>query len=230
MPPPTTFKFATGEHVDTGSRRHDVRYLADGPAITTMDLTPQIGAKILNNSNNTWLGQVTTGHGFMVLAPTLLAALSGTLSWTNAIPLLVASAVGLLWPENAPLRDAAKSAATDLEKAYAAYRDNTVAAATNAPVPPDPRKTAAGIAVLLAFGISLAACTDQTAAQQSATVHAVACAADAVAKVAATETTPASDLTQAVNAAVALGNQLTTDPNCAPLPAAPAAPEGNAGK
>jgi hypothetical protein len=178
----------------------------------------------LNNSNNTWIGQVTTGHGFMVLAPTVLAVLSGTMSWENAIPLLVASAVGLLWPENAQMADAAKTAATDLEKIYAAYRDNAVAAAANAPVPPDPGKTAAGIAILAALGLSLSACSGQTAAQQAAEAHVIACVADTAAKIAAAEAVPASGLTEAVTAAVTVGNQLTADPNCAPSPAAPATP------
>ncbi len=172
----------------------------------------------MNNSNTAWIGQVTTGHGFMVLAPTLMAVMSGTMSWTSAIPLLIAGAIGLLWPENTPLQDAAKTAATDLEKVYAAYRDNAVAAAVNAPVPPDPGKTAAGIAVLAALGLSLSACSGQTAAQQAAVSHALACVADTAAKIAAAEAVPASELTEAVNAAVTVGNQLTTDPNCAPAP------------
>ena len=91
-----------------------------------------------------------------------------------------------------------------------------MATTANAPVPPDPGKTAAGIAILAALGLSLAACSGQTAAHQAAEAHAVACVADTVAKIAAAEAVPASGLTEAVNAAVTVGNQLTTDPNCAP--------------
>lgn len=46
-----------------------------------------------------WMSQITTGHGAMILGPTLLAVASGTLSWGAATPFLVAGVAGLLWPE-----------------------------------------------------------------------------------------------------------------------------------
>lgn len=60
-----------------------------------------------------WLGQVTTGHGFMVLAPTLMAALTGQMTWQTATPLLVGGTVGLIWPENTTLRAAAQGIAQE---------------------------------------------------------------------------------------------------------------------
>lgn len=60
-----------------------------------------------------WLGQVTTGHGAMVLAPTLLAVAGGQMTWQQATPLLAVGAVGLLWPENVAAQTAAKDVATD---------------------------------------------------------------------------------------------------------------------
>jgi hypothetical protein len=180
----------------------------------------------LNSSNNTWIGQVTTGHGFMVLTPTLLAALSGSMSWTDAIPLLVAGAVGLIWPENAGLKSAAQTAAIDLEKIYTEYHNEMIAAAANAPVPPDPRKTITGLAVLAAIGMSLTACAGQTPAQQAAEAQAVTCFADTAAAVATAAGKPGSTVAIAVDATAAVGTQLTSDPACqaaivtAPTPSA----------
>jgi hypothetical protein len=74
----------------------------------------------LNKSLKSWFGQVTTAHGIMVLAPTLLSVLSGTLKWSSATPLLVAGAVGLAWPENTALQASAQSAAADLANVAAA--------------------------------------------------------------------------------------------------------------
>lgn len=68
------------------------------------------------NEIKTWLGQVTTGHGFMILGPTLLAVLSGTMTWQTAVPLLVAGAVGLLWPENTKLSATVQTIAADVIK------------------------------------------------------------------------------------------------------------------
>ncbi len=79
-----------------------------------------IGEQILNKSLMNWLGQVTTGHGVMVLAPTLLAVLAGTLSWHDATPLLVAGAIGLLWPENTALKADAGVLAADVADMVAA--------------------------------------------------------------------------------------------------------------
>jgi len=68
----------------------------------------------------TWFGQVTTGHGAMILAPTLLAVMSGSMIWQTALPLLVAGTVGLAWPENAALKDAAQALTADATRVYGA--------------------------------------------------------------------------------------------------------------
>ena len=70
-----------------------------------------------------WLGQVTTGHGVMILAPTLLSVLSGSMDWSTAIPLMVAGVAGLLWPENSALGDAARELAKDIGAALTACRN-----------------------------------------------------------------------------------------------------------
>lgn len=51
----------------------------------------------------TWLGQVTTGAGAMLLAPTLLALLAHQMTLAQAIPPLAAGVIGLIWPENKKL-------------------------------------------------------------------------------------------------------------------------------
>lgn len=48
----------------------------------------------------TWLGQITTGGGFAALFSTISAVLTGQMHWPEAVPLLVAGVVGVLWPEN----------------------------------------------------------------------------------------------------------------------------------
>ena len=175
----------------------------------------------MNPSTNTWIGQVTTGHGFMILVPTLLAVLAGTMSWTVAFPLLVAGAVGLAWPENAPLKDAAQTVANDLEKLYAQYNSNFVAAAANAPPPPDSGKAAASVAVLTAIGLSLVACAGQTPAQQAAELQAVGCLANTTAKVALGASEATGTAAEIANAAAAIGNGLSTDPACRPVSVQP---------
>jgi hypothetical protein len=75
----------------------------------------------LNNSLTVWFGQVTTGHGFMIIGGTLLAVLGGTTSWAAAAPMLAAGVVGLFWPENTALRTAAQATATDVSTMLAAY-------------------------------------------------------------------------------------------------------------
>ena len=74
-------------------------------------------------SIKSWLGQVTTGHGVMILAPTLLSVLSGTTSWSTAAPLLVAGAVGLAWPENTALQSASRSTAENVANMVSAYQN-----------------------------------------------------------------------------------------------------------
>ena len=62
-------------------------------------------------SLRTWYGQVTTGAGMMLLAPTLLALLAHQVTPEQALPALAAGVVGLLWPENKALAGAVQSAA-----------------------------------------------------------------------------------------------------------------------
>ena len=178
----------------------------------------------MHTNTKTWIGQVTTGHGFMVLAPTLIAALSGTMNWTVAAPLLLAGVVGLAWPENRALKDATQTAAADLEAVYARYQTNVVSAAVNAPQPPDPRNAAAAIAVLAAIGFSLTACADQTPAQQAAEMKAIACLANTAGKVALSIADPAYFAVETANAATAVGTELLTDPACQVVPASAAVP------
>lgn len=172
----------------------------------------------MNPSTKTWIGQVTTGHAFMVLAPTLLAVLSGTMSWQLAFPLVVAGAVGLVWPENTALKDAAQTAAADLETAFARYQGGLAKAAANMPVPPDPRPGATGFAVLAAVGLSLAACVGQTPAQQAAAVQAIECIANATAKIAMTDAMPTPIGMKIANAVLTVGSELAADPACGSTP------------
>jgi len=178
---------------------------------------------------NTWVGQVTTAHGVMILGPTLLAVGSGTMTWQVAAPLLVAGTVGLLWPENAPLKTSAQSVVTDVTALIAAYRSGLDhRAATNVSVSvnelePSATQTrtaaaAAGLALSVAAALTLTACANQTPTQQAAAEHAIAsgmvCVADASGKVIATATTSDPNSVKALNAAVATGSALTTDAAC----------------
>jgi hypothetical protein len=81
------------------------------------------GEHIMFNSLTTWFGEVTTGHGVMVLSGALLSVLSGGLSWAGAAPLLVAGVIGLIWPENAALQTAGEAAATDVTGIVTAYNN-----------------------------------------------------------------------------------------------------------
>ena len=76
----------------------------------------------MNQTLKTWIGQVTTGQGVMVIVPTLCAALSGAMDWAIAAPLLLAGVVGLLWPENIALKAAAQTAMTDMMNVAATLR------------------------------------------------------------------------------------------------------------
>jgi hypothetical protein len=71
---------------------------------------------------------VTTGGGFMVLAPTLLSVFSGALTWAGAVPLLVASVVGVLWPENIALKSASQIAAKDVTSLVEVFLNKDTAA------------------------------------------------------------------------------------------------------
>jgi hypothetical protein len=178
----------------------------------------------VNSALQSWITQVTTGHGFMILVPTLVAAISGTLPWSSAVPLLTAALVGLIWPENPSAKQTAQSAAIDIEALIAACRPSptktTTAPPTTGSVPNVPARntTAALIGALLLGTMSLAACTNQTAAQQAAGLQAVAsglvCVADAAGKVTATASTSDPNSVKAVNAAVAAGGTLITDIAC----------------
>ena len=173
----------------------------------------------------TWLGQVTTGHGIMVLVPTALAIMSGTMSWQAGLPLLMAGIVGLAWPENAPLETAVQSFATDVAAAIAAYRAGSPSSTGSVPevIAPEPASArigagASGLTLLFATSFALAACADQTADQRAQDVRAIAaglvCIADAAGKVVATASTTDPDMVKAANAAVAAGGVLTTDTAC----------------
>ena len=176
---------------------------------------------------NTWIGQVTTGHGAMILGPTLLATASGTIDWQTAIPFLAAGVIGLLWPENVPMQSAARTVASDVEALLTAYRTGLSHGAADttpeaAPPPATPHTntaaTIAALAVLAGSGIALTACANQTPAQQTATNMAIAsgliCLADASGKVVATAATNDPNAVKAVNAALAAGDVLLTDAAC----------------
>jgi hypothetical protein len=181
----------------------------------------------MNFSFSEWIGEVTTGHGAMILGPTLLAASSGTMSWPTAVPFLVAGVVGLLWPENTALKSAAQTAAADVEALIAAYRSGlndggggTVLDAVAAPLVASRHGGAMvpALAMLVATGLALTACAKQTPAQQAATGTTIAsgllCLADASGKVVATVSTNDSNAVKGVNSAIAAGNVLLTDAAC----------------
>lgn len=90
------------------------------------------GEHIVFNSLRTWFGGVTTGHGVMVLAGTLLSVLSGGITWVAAAPLLLAGAIGLVWPENAPRQTGGQVSASDAVGVVSAYNHK-------GPTSPSPR-------------------------------------------------------------------------------------------
>ena len=83
----------------------------------------------MNKALKDWFGQATTAHGIMVLVPTVLAVLGGSMSWRQAAPLLIAGAIGLIWPENTAQRSDARSLAMDVARltASVARREKTLA-------------------------------------------------------------------------------------------------------
>jgi hypothetical protein len=185
-----------------------------------------IRRRTVNFSFSDWIGEVTTGHGAMILGPTLLAASTGTMSWLTAVPLLGAGIIGLLWPENAALKSATQTVATDVETLIAAYRTGLSHGAAGdapeaaAPSAPQPHSGAAVsvLAMLVATGLGLTACANQTPAEQTATEATIAsgmlCLADTTGKVVATATTSDSNSIKGVNAAIAAGSVLLTDTAC----------------
>jgi hypothetical protein len=178
----------------------------------------------MNIDVRNWIGQVTTGHGVMILAPTVLAALSGTMSWTNAVPLLVAGGIGLLWPENTAAMAAGQSMVGDVETLITAYRTGlehagqASAPRTSVPAVPAHATAVAGLAALAICAAALSACTNQTPAQVQANVAAAAsglvCVADTSGKVVTAASTKDPAAVKAANAALAIGGTLTTDAAC----------------
>jgi hypothetical protein len=181
----------------------------------------------LNFNLNTWIGQVTTGHGAMILGPTLLAVGAGTIDWQTAVPFLAAGVIGVLWPENTAMQGAARTVASDVEALLAAYRTGlSHGAAGNAseaapavtPSPPHVETAMPALAMLVAAGLALTACGNQPPAQQAATETSIAsgllCLADASGKIVATATTSDPNALKAVNAAIAGGDVLLTDAAC----------------
>jgi hypothetical protein len=173
-----------------------------------------------------WIGQVTTGHGFMILAPTLMALASGTMNWETAVPLLLAGVVGLLWPENAPLKAAVQAAATDLETIVEAYGGAAVTAPVDPRRPPGP--LVAGLTVLAATAIALTACGNMTPEERAADVReataGIVCATDTGVAVLPSAVTDDPDAVKAANAAAAANHSMAADAACqAALQGAPAA-------
>jgi hypothetical protein len=192
---------------------------------------------VVSFSFTNWLGQVTTGHGAMILGSTAIAVVSGSMAWQTAVPLVAAGIIGALWPENTRLQDAARTAAMDVDALVSAYRtgfghgaetDTSALAAPVAaggprvtPVPAAAASPGGGVAVLamlLASGLVVAGCATQTPAQQAATAGLIAsglvCLADASGKVVATASNNDPNAVKAVNAAVAAGSTLLTDSAC----------------
>lgn len=183
--------------------------------------------QVVDFNLDSWVGQVTTGHGAMILGPTMLAAASGTINWQTAVPFLAAGVIGLLWPENVPMQTAARTAANDAETLIAAYRTGLSHGAAGDVVDAKPSTAApashagaamSAIALLAAGGVALGACANQTPAQQAATAATVAsglvCLADATGKIVTTATTTDPNAVKAANAAIAAGNALMTDSAC----------------
>lgn len=178
----------------------------------------------MNSYFHSWLGQVTTGHGVMILGPTLLAAAAGTMPWGAAIPLLVAGLVGLLWPENAGLQAATSTIATDVESLISAYRTGLDHAAAQAvPTGSVPQVsartgTAALVGILVAGSIGLTACGNQTPSERAAEAQAftsgLVCVADAGGQIVGVAATDDPDAVKAANAAVAAGATLATNAAC----------------
>jgi len=181
----------------------------------------------VNFSFSDWLGEVTTGHGAMIIGPTLLAVSSGTMDWPTAVPFLAAGVIGLLWPENTALKSAAQTVVTDAENLIAAYRtglkhraaDDVADAAASSSTPlPHGGVAASALAMLIAAGLALTACANQTPAQQAATETTIAsgllCLADASGKIVATASTNDSNAIKGVNSAIAAGGVLLTDGAC----------------
>ena len=117
-----------------------------------------------NKAPRDWMRVVTTGHGAMIIAPTLLAVASNAMTWDVAMPLLAAGAIGLIWPEHQKTAPAKETTTPPhVETVVAAYRMGLDHATVPMPDPNPPRPTVVsplfrGLAMLLAAGLTVAAC------------------------------------------------------------------------
>ena len=64
-----------------------------------------------------WMTQVTTGSGGAAILGTLSAVASGTITWQQAIPVIVSGVALIAFPENQGLANSAATLATDAETA-----------------------------------------------------------------------------------------------------------------
>ena len=69
----------------------------------------------MNPTIKAWAGQITTGIGVLIGTPAVLAVLSRQMTIDQALPLLLASVIGLIYPENKPLAASVQTVATDAE-------------------------------------------------------------------------------------------------------------------
>lgn len=86
-----------------------------GRKMLTAQTAQNSGVFLAMNAISNWAGQVTTGHGAMVLVGTLLACLHGDMTWAAGAPLLAAGFIGVIWPENTGLAAQAGKIATDAQ-------------------------------------------------------------------------------------------------------------------
>jgi hypothetical protein len=123
-----------------------------------------------------WIGQVTTGHGFMILGSTCLAVSAGTMSWAVAFPLLVAAAVGMAWPEGGPFIGNAQAVASDAMRAISDWRVHD----SNVEARGGPVAAYAWWAAMPLLGVALSACAGGDKPPTRADVMANLCMADAI--------------------------------------------------
>ena len=81
----------------------------------------------------------------MILVTTVLAALSGSTTWAEAAPFLVAGVIGLIWPENTALQGAAQATEIDVAAMVAAFGDKGVSKAAAAKPATRPRPSDAPV-------------------------------------------------------------------------------------
>lgn len=99
----------------------------------------------MNPTLKTWSGQITTGIGALIGGPAVIGLLTHQLTLDQAIPLLIAAVIGLIFPENKALATSAQTTATDAEvlipQLLTAYRTGlthgaaAVAPPVQAPIP-----------------------------------------------------------------------------------------------